>query len=202
MLRLRSNAVAIVFMCAFLIGCALPRSPQEVSGKIAELQQTVTMLEATVADALSEREHLAAVLDLVPDGLEKERVLRAIAKADETVEAGRRHLGVAKTTMADLQHATAGAQNWGDVAAGVGGAVAPFLPPPYSLIVAAIASLIGLVLGKKRGDRNAIELARSIEAAKRDVPMLKSVMEAAAGSLRKYQSDAVHRLVDRAQGKV
>nr|PZN71015.1 MAG: hypothetical protein DIU57_21470 [Pseudomonadota bacterium] len=204
--RISSLAVLAVLVLS-LVGCGgIPRTAPEAHDTIVKLEQIAEFAHQAVEQAEARKAEALALLETLPEGKARDELVRVVERIDAFIAENKQHLATALESIAQVKAATAGASDWGDFVVGVGGGVVPFIPPPWNAVAGGVLAIVTAVLGwrkgKQRGDERAVEIARSIEVAKRSDAAFAEALKNVAPIIQKHQSDEAHALVDRAQGKI
>lgn len=180
-------------------------TPEKASERLGQARHIVEVADQTIEQAQARKDDLVQLTMVLPEGM-AEGLTREIERLDQLIDETAQYREQALETIREIEQATAGATDWGQIVGGVGGAVVPFIPPPWNAVAGGVlaiaASLLGWRKGKSKGDENAIQIAASVEAARKENAELDAALKASALTLMKNQTDEQILLVDRAQRKL
>lgn len=197
---------AIVALLLVAPACGIvPQSPQQAAERIAQLESVAAQADTVIADAQRHKDELVQLVMVLPQGM-ADSLAGDIERLDQLIDETVQYREQALETIREIEQATAGASEWHQIVGGVGGAIIPFIPPPWNAVaggVLAVAiALMGHKKGKQKGDANAVQIAASIEAARRENTLLDQAMHESKATLARFQTDEQHALVNRAQHKL
>ena len=164
-------AIGLAMLLAFFSGCTDGRfNAEQFREGIVQTARAVSVVEEHTDRLIENRDELAALLLQLPEGEKRDKVLAAYERVVEKIVENRKYLSDANEALANYERVTADSTAPHEFISGAATSAAPFVPPPWNMILLGAGGLVGAVGsflgGKKKTEAQARKVVNAIEAAK------------------------------------